>query len=241
MTRKSIVVFLRPVFMSIFLLFSGTSFAQSCLSYISSAAEPVGELALCRVDHDRESRDLACQRYQDADRRYAVLYDGGTRPQAVYASSRVRSDAMHLVWDPGHSPKRISCSLSRPHNVPASARLLGVAVCETTNGDKVPCALYHDEAARSPVVRHHMVYFDTKGSGPTGKDVFIMGRNQRGFMAEMAYQLGKAKLGSGCCQQQAAAYLRFAYESFPDSRVYERAWLSLSASARADLGDRITR
>ena len=86
-----------------------------------------------------------------------------------------------------------------------------------------------------------MVYFDSLGSGPTEKEVFLMGRNQRGFMAEMAYQLGKAKLGSGCCQQQAAAYLRFAYESFPDSRVYERAWFSLSDTARAESRDSFTR
>lgn len=231
------MVFLRPVLMSMFFLFSGASYAQNCLNYISSGAEAIGDLALCRAAHNGEVKDFACQRFQDEDRMYTVLYDGGTHPQAIYASNIGGIDSVQLVWSQEQSPKQISCNLSRPYNVPPNARLLGAAVCEDPNGEKVPCALYHDETARNPVVRRHMVYFDAMGGGPTGKDIYDMGRNDRGFMAEMAYQLGKAKLESGCCQQQAAAYLQFAYESFPGSRIYQRAFFSLSNSVRAELGD----
>lgn len=235
------MVFLRPVLISVFFLFSGASYAQTCLSYIASDAEAIGDLALCRTDHNGEVRDFACQRFQDEDRMYTVLYDGGTDPQAIYVSNIGAINSTRLVWSHERSPKQVACKLPRPHNVPSGAHLLGAAVCEDPNGEKVPCALYHDEAARNPIVRRHMVYFDAMGTGPTGKDVFVMGRNDRGFMAELAYQLGKAKLGSGCCHQQAVAYLQFAYESFPDSRVYQRAYFSISDSVRAGLGNDLIR
>jgi len=235
------VQFFRPVLLSVLILFSSTSFAQNCLDYISSDAEALGDLALCRAEHDGVTKDFACQRFQDEDHKYAVLYDGGTHPTAIYASKVGGVDANRLVWSDRLSPRQVSCSISRPHNVPSSARLLGAAVCEDSGGKMVPCALYHDEAARKPVVRRHMVYFDALGRGPNSKDVYTLGRNDRAVMAEIAYQLGKAKLGTGCCQQQAAEYLRFAYESFPTSRVYERAYFSLSSSARARVGNNFTR
>jgi hypothetical protein len=233
--------FARATLLAGFLLFSGSSFAENCLNFISSDAEAIGDMALCRIKHNGETRNFACQRFQDNDRKYAVLFDGGIEPDAIYASTLASPDSAQLVWSRAHSPRKVSCSLSRPHIVPRNAKLLGAAVCEDENGKFVPCALYRDEAARDPLVRQHMVYFDILGGGPTDKDVYVMGRNNRALSAELAYQLGKSKLSSGCCSQQAAAYLRYAYESFPASRVYQRAWFSLSAAVRAELTDNIIR
>lgn len=235
------MVFARTILFAAFLLFSGSSFAQSCLSYISSDAQTIGDVALCRVRHNGETRNFACQRYRDNDRIYTVLFDGGVEPKAIYATNLAGNDSVQLVWSNELSPKQISCHLSRPHIVPRSATLLGAAVCESEDGKTVPCALYHDEAARDPLIRQHMVYFDAMGAGPTNKEVFVMGRNDRAFMAELAYQLGKSKLSSGCCHQQAAAYLRYAYESFPASNVYQRAWFSLSDAARAEVKESLVR
>jgi hypothetical protein len=118
---------------------------------------------------------------------------------------------------------------------------MGAASCEDDNGKHVPCSLYHNEAARDAKISRYMVFFDPKGKGPIDKLVFSLGRNHRAMTAEMAYQLGKAKLASGCCHEQALAYLRFAYESFPQSPVYQRAYFSSSNAARADNSGYIVR
>ena len=103
------MVIARAVFVSFFLLFSGSSFAQSCLGYISSGAEAIGDLALCRAQHNEEVKDFACQRFQDQDHMYTVLYDGGTRPQAIYVTKIGGIDSASLVWSQEKSPTPISC------------------------------------------------------------------------------------------------------------------------------------
>jgi hypothetical protein len=233
--------FVRLGFVGVFLLFSGSSFAQSCLNLLSPGAKAIGDIALCRMNHNGTLADFACQRYWDGDHLYAVLFDGGEVPKAIYASALGGTGTVRLLWSQEESAQRISCTLARPSGVPAQARFLGAASCEDDNGRHVPCSLYHNEAARDAKISRHMVFFDPKGKGPVDKLVFSMGRNHRAMTAELAFQLGKAKLASGCCHDQALAYLRFAYESFPQSPVYQRAYFSSSSAARADNGEYVVR
>lgn len=217
-----------------FLLFSSNSvLADNCLNYLSAGAEAIGEFAICRVTHKGKPGTYACQRYQDSSRMFVILFNGGTSPQVIYSTDLDLQQPIRVEWDRATANTRLSCQLARPDSIPASARYLGTGVCENDANRKVPCSLYHHAAARSKTMEHYMVFFDVHGRGASSVEIFPSGENNQAMIAELAYQLGMAKMKTACCRRQAAAYLRFAYEAFPRSKVYRDAYFALSLSIQA--------
>jgi len=223
--RNSAIVFL--------LFFSSNTLADNCLNYISADAEAIGEFAICRVKHKGVAGTYACQRYHDASRMYVILFRGGTSPQAIYSTDLDLRQPARVEWDRTTTRTGLSCQFTRPDSVPASARYLGTGVCENDINRKVPCSLYHHAAARQTTIERHMAFFDADGRGVSSVEIYPSSENNQALIAELAYQLGMAKMKTACCRRQAIAYLQFAYEAFPRSTIYRDAYFSLSLSMQA--------
>lgn len=227
------MVYVRNSAIMFLLFFSSNILADSCLNYISADAEAIGEFAICRVNHQGKSATYACQRYQDSSRMFVILFNGGTSPQAIYSTDLDLRQPIRVEWDQATAGNGLSCQFTRPDSVPASAHYLGTGVCEDDANQSVPCSMYHHAAARRTTMEHHMVFFDAGGRGVRSVTIFPSGENNQALIAELAYQLGMAKMKTACCRRQAVAYLLFAYEAFPRSKIYRDAYFSLSLSMQA--------
>ena len=192
---RRLATFALGVMLSSPLCFSGSAaLAGECLQYLPAAATAVGELQLCEATLNDETETFSCQKYQDDDRTYAVLFKGGRSPYAIYYE---RHDGprgqTHLMWSRQKSDGLPACELATPAGVPAEARFMGTGVCVDDTDELVPCAMFEHSAARCSKIRRYLVFYDRTGGGPVR--ITLGASNSRNFQANSNDHLCWAPIG----------------------------------------------
>jgi hypothetical protein len=208
---------------------SAMAAGNDCPALLPAGAGSFGEPRLCLVGGSGADRLSVCRDYGEEQKRYRLVFRGGTVPAAMLELSAA-GDAQRSATD-GQA-----CDLGRPAGVPAAATYRGTGVCRDARDQPLPCSVYEHATARDPDLLRYFVYYEPDGRGVRRVDTVSAGRNERALEAELAYQLGVALMRSGCCRDAARGYLIHAVTLFPRDAVYLRALGDLMvAQARPEI------
>ncbi len=217
------------------LLFGSTASVGECSRYLPMSVIPVGDLRLCEATLDGgngETEIFSCQKYQDDDGTYKVLFKGGRSPCAIYFE---RHDDPHKqirpIWTRQEAEGSPACDLETPSGVPAGARFMGTGVCINDTDQLVPCAMFEHEAARDSEIWRYLVFYDRDGAGPVRVTTNTAGINYKAMVAELAYWLGMELQDSECCPERAQDYLAYAYQLFPEAVDYREGYYGIILQA----------
>jgi len=198
------------------------AFAIECLDYIPSHAKPNGDLRLCQSSLNGRMEEYACQEYETNTDTYIVLHKGGPYPLAIALRPQKASFADNeMLWLYRAGSKPLSCEPEIPGVIPQEAAHLGTGICMNELNRPLPCALFEHAAARISTIQRFFVFYDSGGNGPVQIDTRVVGINDEAFVAELAYQLGRALFDTECCRADGEAYLAYARRLFPNAKVYQ--------------------
>lgn len=180
---------------------------------------------LCTVAGVSPDSHAVCRDLRAAGRVWTVVYNGGERPQGYL------SESGNIEPLPAGVPELVRPI--HPRGVAREARHVGTGACAMGDNRHVPCSMYNEELARHRTTYHVMVYFHPSGAGVARLERMPIGANLDALVAELAFQIGRAQAGSGCCVQRAGEYIRYAQRLFPRAAVY-RAPLPGKEQARTE-------
>jgi hypothetical protein len=199
-------------------------------------AEAVGDFRLCESDHTGNSELYSCRDFSGREGRFRLFYRGGPHPKAIATSGHggVVTEPQRLD---GLGGRCEDCDVAPPRGVPGGATHLGTGVCQDEDGDSVPCSIFRHAPSRDPRIHHYVVFYYVDGKGPYLIEKQAMGTSSNAMVAELAYQVGRSLLRTGCCKRLAIAYIAHAYELFPNEDEYRSDYLrQQTRSAQRDGG-----
>ncbi len=224
-------------------IFAAPGLASADVPQAVARSQAVGDFHLCEADPNGHAETFACREHRAGRNSYLLLFKGGPSPKAVYARD---ADGTVSLWRKPESDDTFVYDPPRPAGVPTPAAYRGTGVCIDGRDRSVPCSVFEHAAARDPRQMRYMVFYHPDGSGPAAVDAQVAGENADALLAELAFQLGLALVNTGCCRAQAAAYLGYAHELFPDAPAYGAVYRAvlddapLDPTVRAHLADRLT-
>jgi hypothetical protein len=242
MNRQSFsLIWIRAMLILSGILFGSVAYASDCYRHMPQEARPTGDFTLCQSAPKGGLETFSCRKYRDDNNVFVLLFKGGPSPKAIYHHQSDQATEQKLIWASNGVEAPLYCDQERPSGVPPSAIYRGTGVCLNNQDQEVPCSVFEqitDEDAKIPEIQRYLVFYDPAGGGPTQIGV----TTQRGdkvvqaktsesddtFTAELAYRLGMALLNTACCRERGAAYLHHAYEMFPDSAAYRKAYQELA-------------
>lgn len=227
-TPKEGLTGLAIVLMTALGVFAPETGANDCPAILPTSAGAVGEPRLCQVGEGKSDRLFVCRDYRDSDRHYRVLFRGGPVPKQIHELAR------HDSIPTRHAVAGRRCDLARPAGVSATASYRGTGVCQDEHGRPLPCGLFEHAAARQPEAMRYFVFYEPDGSGVRHVEALIAGRNEHALTAELAYQIGRALAGGGCCRDEARAYVAHAVALFPDEPSYRAALHAFESPSSAN-------
>lgn len=212
-------------------IFSAPGFASVDVPQAVARSQAVGDFHLCEADLNGHAETFACREHRAGRNTYLLLFKGGPSPKAVYARD---AEGTVSLWRKPESDDTFVYDPPRPAGVPNLAAYRGTGVCIDGRDRLVPCSVFEHAAARDPHQMRYMVFYHPDGSGSAAVDAQVAGENGDALLAELAFQLGLALVDAGCCRAQAAAYLEYAHNLFPDAPVYGAVYRAVLDDAPMD-------
>lgn len=217
-------------------------FAEASFEHIMQGAKPIGEFRLCDSSHMGQSETYSCKDYLSERERLRLVYQGGPAPRAIYKYRSDISCEPMLIWVNNVGEAFLYYDQESPSGVPSTAIYRGTGVCQDDEDQSVPCSIFEqivDEDAAIKEIQRYLVFYYPMGNGPSqisviiqrGDQILLEGANKKRneaymaiFVALFAHFLGEELLNTDHYRERGQAYLKYAYELFPDSSVYGKAY-----------------
>ena len=195
----------------------------TCSYFLPTDAISTSSFKLCQSDHSGNNELYACQNFTSADGNYRIFFKGGRSPKAITKVTN-NGDVKEILWSENMSVNQPVCDLHPSTHIPVTTKFMGAGICKDKNNLSVPCTVFRHKVARLKNITDYMVFYNTNGAGPKYTSTIYMGENQDAMPAELSYQIGLSLLKTGCCQQRALKYIKYAIQMFPDSILYSKSY-----------------
>lgn len=195
---------------------------NQCLEYLPDNITSTSDVRICTSSFNGDANSYICRDYVAGKEHYRVLYKGGLVPKAILKFDEYNHK--QLVWSPLYGDKEIRCPLAPPEGVPQHATHRGIGVCHDERDNAIPCSVYEHAAPRTTKAYRYLTLHDPNGESPANISKFDAGKNVYAVEAEFSFQIGMSLLDTDCCREQGLAYIKHAYELFPQADTYRIAY-----------------
>jgi len=190
-----------------------------CTGFIPRVTLALGSPRLCHSKLDGQKGVYACQTVIAETGKYRIYFKGGLRPKAI-AKINSQNSAGRLMWKNNQTTEQPVCTLEAASDIPSGSQFLGAGVCENTNDQPVPCAVFRHNPIRTRTYSDYMTFYDPDGGGPRETKIIYTGVNHDAMPAELEYQIGLNLLKTQCCRKRGLKYIEHAHALFPASTLY---------------------
>ena len=220
--RHNMGKFLQATICGVALLFACQAVGNECLNLLPDDAVVDGLPKVCQSSYNGMNNQYSCQDYRSGELQYRVLYKGGLHPKAVL---QLNSDSsFHLLSAPLFGNPKLHCPLRPPAGIPEYAIHRGTGICYDDDDRQVACSVFEYAPARQTVRQRYMTFYGADERQPVSIDAHVAGSNEDAMVAEIAFQIGMNLWDSECCAEQAVEYLAYAYQLFPRTEAYLKAY-----------------